>query len=282
MLFCESAWVNPHDHVVFIVDDDRRICEALTELLSTFDLHAVTFGSAAEYLAYPKPDVPACLVLDVQLPDINGLDLLNHAGQRPNPQIVFITGHGDSHLGAREKLLISEASALQRGFVLRRVMERSSLSLPKSGRSSRALRTSSKICRTMSISSKLVRRPNETPKASSNKEADDGVMVFGKATEDSEKGVPPTAERSRRWTGSPEELVKASVLWPAPASRTAPRPSAPSAGAGLSPLRPWPKMPCDRRRNAPGDRTETIKQLRITIANFKREVEQILREQKKD
>jgi FixJ family two-component response regulator len=85
--------VIPQDHVVFIVDDDRRICEALTDLLSTFDLHVVTFGSAAEYLAYPKPDVPACLVLDVQLPDINGLDLLSQAG--PQPQIVFITGHGD-------------------------------------------------------------------------------------------------------------------------------------------------------------------------------------------
>ena len=80
---------------MFVVDDDRRICEALTELLSTFDLHVVTFGSAAEYLAYPKPDVPACLVLDVHLPDINGLDLLHQAEQRPHPHIVFITGHGD-------------------------------------------------------------------------------------------------------------------------------------------------------------------------------------------
>src|SRR5690348_10676731 len=87
--------MNPQDHVVFIVDDDRRICEALAELLSTFDLHAVTFTSAAQYLAHPKPDIPACLVLDVQLPDINGLDLLSQAGQQPLPPIVFITGHGD-------------------------------------------------------------------------------------------------------------------------------------------------------------------------------------------
>jgi FixJ family two-component response regulator len=87
--------VNPQDHIVFVVDDDRRICEALTELLSTFDLNVVTFGSAAEYLAYPKPDVPACLVLDVHLPDINGLDLLHQAEQRPHSHIVFITGHGD-------------------------------------------------------------------------------------------------------------------------------------------------------------------------------------------
>ena len=87
--------VNPQDHVVFVVDDDRRICEALAELLSTYDLHVVTFGSAAEYLASSKPDIPACLVLDVQLPDINCLDLLKQPGQRPLPQIVFITGHGD-------------------------------------------------------------------------------------------------------------------------------------------------------------------------------------------
>jgi FixJ family two-component response regulator len=87
--------VNPPDHIVFIVDDDRRICEALSELLATFDLQAVTFGSAAEYLAYPKPDVATCLVLDVELPDINGLDLQSQTGQGNHPQIVFITGHGD-------------------------------------------------------------------------------------------------------------------------------------------------------------------------------------------
>ena len=87
--------MNPDDHIVFVVDDDRRICEALSELLSAFDLQVVTFGSAAEYIAYPKPDVPACLVLDVELPDINGLDLQSQVGQGNLPQIVFITGHGD-------------------------------------------------------------------------------------------------------------------------------------------------------------------------------------------
>jgi len=87
--------VNPNDPIVFIVDDDRRICEALSELLSTFDLNVVTFGSAAEYIAYPKPDLPACLILDVELPDINGLDLQSQTAQGDHPQIVFITGHGD-------------------------------------------------------------------------------------------------------------------------------------------------------------------------------------------
>ena len=87
--------LNPEDHIVFIVDDDRRICEALSALLSTFDLRVVTFASAAAYIAYPKPDVPACLVLDVELPDINGLDLQSQTAEGNHPPIVFITGHGD-------------------------------------------------------------------------------------------------------------------------------------------------------------------------------------------
>ena len=89
-----SSQAMPQDHIVFVVDDDWGICEALTDLLSSFDLNVVAFGSAAEYIAYPKPDVPACLVLDVELPDANGLDLQSQPGQ-PHPHIVFITGHGD-------------------------------------------------------------------------------------------------------------------------------------------------------------------------------------------
>jgi FixJ family two-component response regulator len=87
--------LNPQDPIVFIVDDDRRIGEALSLLLSSYDLRVVTFGSAAEYLAYPKSDAPACLILDLQLPDINGLDVQRLIGQEDHPQIVFITGHGD-------------------------------------------------------------------------------------------------------------------------------------------------------------------------------------------
>jgi len=83
------------DHIVLVVDDDPGVCEALAELLSTYDLNVVTFGSATEYLAYRRPDVPACLVLDVELPDVNGLDLLGQASQSPHPHVVFITGHGN-------------------------------------------------------------------------------------------------------------------------------------------------------------------------------------------
>jgi FixJ family two-component response regulator len=87
--------VDRQDPIVFVVDDDRRICEALSELLSSFEMQVVTFGSAAEYIAYPKPDVPSCLILDVELPDINGLELQSQVAQGNHPQIVFITGHGD-------------------------------------------------------------------------------------------------------------------------------------------------------------------------------------------
>ena len=86
--------MKPLDPIVFVVDDDRGICEAVADLLSTFDLQVVAFGSVGEYLAYPKPDVPTCLVLDVELPDANGLDLQGQTGH-PHPHIVFITGHGD-------------------------------------------------------------------------------------------------------------------------------------------------------------------------------------------
>jgi FixJ family two-component response regulator len=87
--------LDPQDHIVFIVDDDGRIRDALTELLSSHDMHAVAFGSAAEYMAHPKSELPACLVLDVDLPDINGLDLQGRIAQGDHPHIVFITGHGD-------------------------------------------------------------------------------------------------------------------------------------------------------------------------------------------
>jgi FixJ family two-component response regulator len=83
------------DHIVFIVDDDGRIQEALGELLETHGMKAVAFGSAGEYVRSEKPDLPACLILDVELPDINGLELQRQIAQADHPPIVFITGHGD-------------------------------------------------------------------------------------------------------------------------------------------------------------------------------------------
>jgi FixJ family two-component response regulator len=83
------------DHVVFIVDDDERVREALSELLDSHGMRAIAFGSAGDYVSAGKPDVPACLILDVELPDINGLELQRQIAEGDHPPIVFITGHGD-------------------------------------------------------------------------------------------------------------------------------------------------------------------------------------------
>jgi FixJ family two-component response regulator len=71
------------------------MCEALRELFTSLDVPSVAFGSVAEYVAYAKPDLPACLLLDVELPDINGLDFQRQLRDAYHPPIVFITGHGD-------------------------------------------------------------------------------------------------------------------------------------------------------------------------------------------
>jgi FixJ family two-component response regulator len=88
--------VDQQDHIVFIVDDDPGVRESLSALLSSADMQAVSFGSASDYLAYAKPDLPSCLVLDVDLPDINGLEFQGRISEHEeHPPIVFITGHGD-------------------------------------------------------------------------------------------------------------------------------------------------------------------------------------------
>ncbi|WP_425988348.1 response regulator transcription factor [Ensifer sp. R-19] len=83
------------DPVVFIVDDDQRIREALGELLETHAMRAIAFGSAGDYVDAEKPDLPACLILDLELPDINGLELQRQIADGDHPPIVFITGYGD-------------------------------------------------------------------------------------------------------------------------------------------------------------------------------------------
>ena len=82
--------------VVIIVDDDQSFRTFLSRLVSTIGLKAILYASAEEFLAARPPDGPACLVLDVQMPGLSGLDLqreLVRTGHRL--PIVFITGHGD-------------------------------------------------------------------------------------------------------------------------------------------------------------------------------------------
>jgi FixJ family two-component response regulator len=81
--------------LVIIVDDDFRVREAISDLLASRNLESVAFQSAAGYLRFGNPDVPSCLVLDVSLPDIDGLELQNTIAPMQHPPIVFISGHGD-------------------------------------------------------------------------------------------------------------------------------------------------------------------------------------------
>jgi FixJ family two-component response regulator len=81
---------------VFVVDDDISVRESLELLIRFAGWQPETFASAQEFLARPRAPVPSCLVLDVSLPGLNGLDLQKRvAVERPDMPIIFITGHGD-------------------------------------------------------------------------------------------------------------------------------------------------------------------------------------------
>jgi FixJ family two-component response regulator len=82
--------------IVFVVDDDVSVRESLELLISFAGWQPETFASAEEFLARPRVPVPSCLVLDVSLPDLNGLDLQKLiAVDRTDMPIIFITGYGD-------------------------------------------------------------------------------------------------------------------------------------------------------------------------------------------
>lgn len=87
---------------VFIVDDDISIRESLELLIRSEGWHPEMFASAGAFLAHPLPTTPSCLVLDVNLPDLNGLDLQKRiAADRGDMPIIFITGHGDVPMTVR-------------------------------------------------------------------------------------------------------------------------------------------------------------------------------------
>src|SRR5450432_1092408 len=82
--------------IVFVVDDDVSVRESLELLIRCEGWEPVIFASALEFLAHPRALVPSCLVLDISLPGLNGLDLQKQvAVERPEIPIIFITGYGD-------------------------------------------------------------------------------------------------------------------------------------------------------------------------------------------
>ena len=87
---------------VFIIDDDASVRESVRDLLESVGLRSESFGTAEEFLRCKRPDGPSCLVLDVSLPGVNGLDLQRElADAEVHIPIIFITGHGDIPMTVR-------------------------------------------------------------------------------------------------------------------------------------------------------------------------------------
>lgn len=91
----ETAWV-------FIIDDDASLRESLTDLFQSMGLQAKSFASVADYLQHKGVDGPHCLVLDVRLPGLSGLDFQSElVRSNTQTQIIFMTGHGDIPMSVR-------------------------------------------------------------------------------------------------------------------------------------------------------------------------------------
>ena len=87
---------NPPSQIVFVIDDDASMRLAITRLLHAVGLRSKTFSSGQEFLRSELPDVPGCVILDVRLPELNGLELQREMVERGmHLPVVFITGHGD-------------------------------------------------------------------------------------------------------------------------------------------------------------------------------------------
>lgn len=88
--------------IVFVVDDDVSVRESLDLLIQNEGWHVETFASAHEFLDRPRASAPSCLILDVSLPGLNGLELQQRvSGERTDMPIIFITGHGDIPMTVR-------------------------------------------------------------------------------------------------------------------------------------------------------------------------------------
>ena len=88
--------------IVFVVDDDASVRNALKSLIRSVGLQVELFGSAQEFLQSKRPNAPSCLILDIRLPGISGLDFQRKLTETNNPiPIIFITGHGDIPMSVR-------------------------------------------------------------------------------------------------------------------------------------------------------------------------------------
>jgi FixJ family two-component response regulator len=125
--------------IVFVVDDDISVRESLEALIRLAGWEAETFASAEAFLARPRVFVPSCLVLDVSLPDLNGLDLQKRLAGRNDMPIIFITGYGDVPMTV-QAMKAGAAEFLMKPFndevllnAIRHAIERSRVALDQEG-----------------------------------------------------------------------------------------------------------------------------------------------------
>ena len=90
------------ESIVYVIDDDRLMLGALNTLFRSIELGVKTFSSATEFLQHALPAVPSCLILDIRMPRLSGLDLQAELGRLGiNMPVIFITGHGDVPMSVR-------------------------------------------------------------------------------------------------------------------------------------------------------------------------------------
>jgi len=90
-----EAVANQSIETVYLIAHDLQFREALSELLATLDVRVVEFESATAYFAYRRPEEPGCLIVDMQLRDINGADVQQQIGREMSPPVIFISSHPD-------------------------------------------------------------------------------------------------------------------------------------------------------------------------------------------
>lgn len=88
--------------IVYVIDDDQSVRDSLEDLLASVGLQAMVFSSAAEFLRAKRPDAPACIVLDIRMPGMSGLDFQDEMIRMGlKVPVIFITGHGDIQMSVR-------------------------------------------------------------------------------------------------------------------------------------------------------------------------------------
>lgn len=127
------------EQTVFIVDDDEDVCDSLSMLVRSVGLQAETFLRAADFLEAYDPDVSGCLVLDIRMPGMSGLDLQRRLNEeRSILPIIFITGHGDVPVAVRA-MRAGATDFLQKPFDEQELLDRIHQALESNARHRREL-----------------------------------------------------------------------------------------------------------------------------------------------